>query len=197
MPSIEPWLRGTDTDVPAVARAVLHALQLAEEDLRKWCGQPFGCRGECAACGSGAGCVSHTARGAQPRSSADLRRGTKFQRGADSPSANRARSRGNLPMSCLRNSPRPWRMERRGSEPWRGKSGRDAHRGNEAPAYYRRRIARPCGRPHAAARRAGRNHGKDRRSENSLAVPEVRSERLTRPSRSQAGCKAGWPARSG
>jgi len=36
--SIEPWLRGTDTDVPAVARAVLHALQLADEDLRKWCG---------------------------------------------------------------------------------------------------------------------------------------------------------------
>jgi uncharacterized damage-inducible protein DinB len=36
--SVEPWLRGTETDVPAVARAVLHALQLAEEDLRKWCG---------------------------------------------------------------------------------------------------------------------------------------------------------------
>ncbi len=38
MPSIEPWLRGTETDVPAVGRAVLHALQLADEDLRKWCG---------------------------------------------------------------------------------------------------------------------------------------------------------------
>ena len=38
MPSIEPWLRGTATNVPAVGRAVLHALQLAEEDLRKWCG---------------------------------------------------------------------------------------------------------------------------------------------------------------
>jgi uncharacterized damage-inducible protein DinB len=38
MSSIEPWLRGTDTDVPAVGRAVLHALQLADEDLRKWCG---------------------------------------------------------------------------------------------------------------------------------------------------------------
>ena len=35
--SIEPWLRGTETDVPAVGRAVLHALHLAEEDLRKWC----------------------------------------------------------------------------------------------------------------------------------------------------------------
>lgn len=33
----EPWLRGTLNDVPAVARAVLHALQLAEEDLLKWC----------------------------------------------------------------------------------------------------------------------------------------------------------------
>jgi uncharacterized damage-inducible protein DinB len=38
MPSIEPWLRGTASNVPAVGRAVLHALQLAEEDLRKWCG---------------------------------------------------------------------------------------------------------------------------------------------------------------
>jgi uncharacterized damage-inducible protein DinB len=33
----EPWLRGTLTEVPAVPRAVLHALQLAEEDLNKWC----------------------------------------------------------------------------------------------------------------------------------------------------------------
>jgi len=34
----EPWLRGTLSEVPAVARAVLHALELAEEDLLKWCG---------------------------------------------------------------------------------------------------------------------------------------------------------------
>ncbi len=34
----EPWLRGTLTDVPAVARGVLHALELAREDLEKWCG---------------------------------------------------------------------------------------------------------------------------------------------------------------
>jgi uncharacterized damage-inducible protein DinB len=36
--SPEPWLRGTMTDVPAVARGVLHALELAREDLEKWCG---------------------------------------------------------------------------------------------------------------------------------------------------------------
>ncbi len=34
--SIEPWLRGTHTDVPAVGRAVLHALDLALDDLTKW-----------------------------------------------------------------------------------------------------------------------------------------------------------------
>ena len=34
----EPWLRGTQSDVPVVARAVLHALELAQEDSRKWCG---------------------------------------------------------------------------------------------------------------------------------------------------------------
>jgi uncharacterized damage-inducible protein DinB len=38
MSSIEPWLRGTESDVPAVARGVIHALQLAEEDLLRWCG---------------------------------------------------------------------------------------------------------------------------------------------------------------
>jgi uncharacterized damage-inducible protein DinB len=32
----EPWLRGTLVDVPAVTRAVLHALELAREDLWKW-----------------------------------------------------------------------------------------------------------------------------------------------------------------
>jgi uncharacterized damage-inducible protein DinB len=35
----EPWLRGSHTDVPAAPRAVLHALELAHEDLRKWCGE--------------------------------------------------------------------------------------------------------------------------------------------------------------
>lgn len=34
----EPWLRGTHTDVAPVQRAVLHALELATEDLEKWCG---------------------------------------------------------------------------------------------------------------------------------------------------------------
>jgi uncharacterized damage-inducible protein DinB len=33
----EPWLRGSMADVPAVQRAVLHALELAREDLERWC----------------------------------------------------------------------------------------------------------------------------------------------------------------
>src|SRR5271163_1491881 len=36
--SVEPWLRGTLTEVGAVPRGVLHALELAEEDVSKWCG---------------------------------------------------------------------------------------------------------------------------------------------------------------
>jgi uncharacterized damage-inducible protein DinB len=35
----EPWLRGTHSEIPAVPRAVLHALELAREDLNFWCGQ--------------------------------------------------------------------------------------------------------------------------------------------------------------
>ena len=33
----EPWLRGTLTEVPAVGRGVLHALELPLEDAMKWC----------------------------------------------------------------------------------------------------------------------------------------------------------------
>jgi uncharacterized damage-inducible protein DinB len=36
VPYIEPWLRGTYSDVPAVGRAVLHALDLALDDIAKW-----------------------------------------------------------------------------------------------------------------------------------------------------------------
>ena len=48
---VEPWLRGTLADVDAVRRAVLHALELAREDVERWCsdlsdaeleGQPLG-----------------------------------------------------------------------------------------------------------------------------------------------------------
>ena len=34
----EPWLQGTLKDVPAIPRAVLHALELARQDLQQWCG---------------------------------------------------------------------------------------------------------------------------------------------------------------
>jgi uncharacterized damage-inducible protein DinB len=35
----EPWLRGTHLEIPAVFRAVLHAIDLAQEDLTFWCGE--------------------------------------------------------------------------------------------------------------------------------------------------------------
>jgi hypothetical protein len=34
----EPWLRGTLTEFPAEQRAILHALELAREDVVQWCG---------------------------------------------------------------------------------------------------------------------------------------------------------------
>ena len=37
----EPWLRGTLTEVDAVARGVLHALELAHEDVTSWCSPLF------------------------------------------------------------------------------------------------------------------------------------------------------------
>jgi uncharacterized damage-inducible protein DinB len=33
----EPWLRGTLPDVPVVQRALLHSLEMAQEDTAKWC----------------------------------------------------------------------------------------------------------------------------------------------------------------
>lgn len=38
METVEPWLRGTHGDVAVVQRAVVHALQLAREDVLRWCG---------------------------------------------------------------------------------------------------------------------------------------------------------------
>lgn len=35
-PYVEPWLSGSRTEVPAVARAILHALDLALDDITKW-----------------------------------------------------------------------------------------------------------------------------------------------------------------
>jgi uncharacterized damage-inducible protein DinB len=34
----ESWLRGTLTDLPVVQRAMLHSLEMAQEDIAKWCG---------------------------------------------------------------------------------------------------------------------------------------------------------------
>lgn len=33
----EPWLRGTMTEFPAEQRAILHALEMAREDISQWC----------------------------------------------------------------------------------------------------------------------------------------------------------------
>jgi uncharacterized damage-inducible protein DinB len=38
----EPWLRATLPEIPVVHRAVLHALELADEDLEWWCGELSG-----------------------------------------------------------------------------------------------------------------------------------------------------------
>jgi hypothetical protein len=35
--TVEPWLRGALTEVDAVRRQVLHALELASEDAERWC----------------------------------------------------------------------------------------------------------------------------------------------------------------
>ena len=35
---VEPWLRGTHTELQAVVRQVVHALELAVEDQGRWCG---------------------------------------------------------------------------------------------------------------------------------------------------------------
>src|ERR1700684_2307334 len=34
----EPWVRGTLTELPLLQRAVFHSLQIAQEDIAKWCG---------------------------------------------------------------------------------------------------------------------------------------------------------------
>jgi len=36
--AVEPWMRGTYEELPALLRAVVHALELAREDVERWCG---------------------------------------------------------------------------------------------------------------------------------------------------------------
>jgi hypothetical protein len=36
---VEPWLRGTLTEIDAVRRQVLHALELTAEDVERWCAE--------------------------------------------------------------------------------------------------------------------------------------------------------------
>lgn len=36
--AVEPWMRGTHQEITAVLRAVVHALELAHEDVTRWCG---------------------------------------------------------------------------------------------------------------------------------------------------------------
>ncbi len=36
-PKTEPWMRGTHPDLDPLRRAVVHALELAEEDATRWC----------------------------------------------------------------------------------------------------------------------------------------------------------------
>ena len=35
----EPWMRGTHHELDVLRRAVIHALELAEEDISRWCGE--------------------------------------------------------------------------------------------------------------------------------------------------------------
>lgn len=37
MSQVEPWLRGTGVETDALRRQVLHALELAVEDVHRWC----------------------------------------------------------------------------------------------------------------------------------------------------------------
>ncbi len=34
---VEPWLRGTHAEMDALRRQVIHALELASEDVERWC----------------------------------------------------------------------------------------------------------------------------------------------------------------
>ena len=36
---MEPWMRGTHPELDPLRRAVVHALELAEEDVARWCGE--------------------------------------------------------------------------------------------------------------------------------------------------------------
>ena len=79
----EPWLRGTLTDVPAVIRAVVHALELAREDAERWCGGLTGVEVNARPAGLPSIALSVAAHHRKRGPAADLCRGTRTEPGAN------------------------------------------------------------------------------------------------------------------
>ena len=63
---VEPWLRGTLTEWNAVTRQVLHALELADEDVSRWCAELTAEEMEMRPFGVAPVRVSSAAHGAEP-----------------------------------------------------------------------------------------------------------------------------------
>lgn len=145
MSSVEPWLRGRETDVPAVGGAVLHALRLADEDLRKWCGNLSDTEINVRSAGTApvAFHIRHLAR--------SLDRLLTYAEGRSLSEGQTSRLRTELDPGATRDGLFAELTAAAGG--WRGagastgedESGRGANRGKKVAADYRGRIARPCG----------------------------------------------------
>ncbi len=80
---VEPWLRGTLTEIDAVRRQVIHALELAGEDIERWCDALSDAEMNARPFGLGAGCVSSASYRSESRPAADLCGGKSLVRSAD------------------------------------------------------------------------------------------------------------------
>ena len=169
-PYVEPWLRGTYTDVPAVARAVLHALDLALDDLTKWTegltdaevhSQPLGLP-------SLAFHLRHIARSTDRiLSYAEGNQLTSEQLAALKGRAKRGRISSRAPRrsrSLLqqRRRPHPRPRHRQLRHPSRSRP--------QAATHIHRRRAHPRSRPHPAPHRPGSHHRQSPQSTPQLKV---------------------------
>ena len=152
----EPWLRGTLQEVPAVQRAVVHALELAREDLQRWCGGLSDEQINARPGGLAAGGVSFAPYCQEPGPAADLRRGTSSRAMSQlaalktemGPGATRDALFAELDSALTKSMSRVRAFDANALE-------QTAKRGQETLAHYGRRVAGACRRSHPASCGAG------------------------------------------
>ncbi len=134
--AVEPWMRGTHEDLPAVLRAVIHALELAREDVQRWCAH-----------------LTDEEWNLRPQGLAPSAFATRTAEKRNGPARHGSRGVGRVRECTAGDSSAD-------SSLCRNRPGAKTSSWPQSPSYQRGRTPGSRSRPHVAARGTGGNHGK-------------------------------------